>query len=194
VAGTYVVTLTVTDKLGLKGSVSHAITINAPGGAGGGGGGGGGAGGGAPSGGGGLPGSGGSPGSGGGGGGVLSYQASLAGTALAVSPTGTFAMTVKCLGQSSCSGSLTLRTLKAVSAGATASARKQMLVLGTGSFSIPGGTSKKVTIRLTSRARRLLVRLHVLRARATMVARDSQGLPHTTVATVTLRPAKGKHH
>ena len=150
------------------------LTVTAPGGGGGGGGGGGEEGGGAGSpggttgttssaGGGSGPGPG--PGSG-----VLSYQASLAGAALSVSRTGTVAVTVKCLGQSGCTGSVTLRTLKAVSARAAASSRKRILVLGSGSFSISGGTVKKVTIRLTAQARRLLARLHLLAG-----ARDDAG-------------------
>jgi len=183
-AGVYTVTLTVTDHLGFHSSVTHTITVNAPssGGGGGGGTGGGGTGGGGTGGG----------GTGGGGtGGVLSYQVSLASTKLAVSRKGTVAITIKCMGQSSCAGTVTLRTLTAVSA----RARKQILALGSASFAtIAGGQSKSVSVRLSSKALKLLSRSHTLRVRATVVAHGSDGSLHTTLITVTLQAYKGKHH
>jgi hypothetical protein len=125
---------------------------------------------------------------------VLSYQASLAGTSLSVSPAGAVVITVRCLGQSSCSGNVTLQTLNAVSARLFASARKQLLTLGGASFSLSGGQTRKVTVHLSAKARKLLARIRVLRARATIVAHDSQGVLHTTKTTVTLRAARGKRH
>jgi hypothetical protein len=182
--GTYTVTLTVYDQIGLKASASHSITVI---------------------------GGGGSPPPapppsppppppppplppGGGSRGVLSYQASLAGTSLSVSPAGAVVITVRCLGQSSCSGNVTLQTLNAVSARLFASARKQLLTLGGASFSLSGGQTRKVTVHLSAKARKLLARIRVLRARATIVAHDSQGVLHTTKTTVTLRAARGKRH
>lgn len=188
-AGTFTVTLTVTDHLGLKSSHSQTIAISPPvspppppppGGGEGGGAGGGGAG---AGGGGGTPG--GTPG-----GGVLSYRVSIAGSALAVSPAGAFVVKVACGGQSSCTGSVTLSTLTAISAGAAK--RKAILKLASGSFSIGGGQTKAVSLRLTSKARSLLKRAHVLKAKAVIVARDASGAPHTTTLVVTLRAAK--HH
>jgi PKD repeat protein len=183
-AGTYTVTLRVTDAHGLT-SAPHeeTVTVTTP-----------------------------STGGGGGGGGggetnttttpttttpttttpttsVLSYNANLAGTSLAVSPTGALVLKVACLGQSSCKGTVTLRTLNAVSAGA----RKAVLTLATGSFTAAGGHVVAVTLHLSAKARKLLAKLHVLRARAMIVARDSEGKVHPMRATVTLR-LKAKHH
>jgi hypothetical protein len=120
---------------------------------------------------------------------VLSYNASLAGTSLAVTPAGALVLKVACLGQSSCNGTVTLRTLNAVSAGA----RKSVLTLATGSFTTAGGHVIAVALHLSAKGRKLLAKLHVLRARATIVARDSEGKVHPMQATVTLR-LKGKHH
>jgi len=128
-----------------------------------------------------------SPGSGG----VLSYQIGLAAVSLTVSSSGAVAVTVNCQGQSSCSGTLTLRTLSAVSAGKH---KKAILTLASGSFAISGGQVKALTLHLSAKARALLAQAHSLRARAMIVARDSSGAPHTTLSVVTLRPAKAKHH
>jgi hypothetical protein len=106
-----------------------------------------------------------------------------------VTPSGAFPITVQCLGQSSCTGTVTLATLTAVSA----SAKKRILVLGSASFSIAGGHNKAVTVRLSAKARKLLARSHALRARATILARDAAGTLHSTQGIVTLRPAKRKH-
>jgi PKD repeat protein len=125
-----------------------------------------------------------------GGGGVLSYRVSIAGTSLSVSPRGMFPLKVNCAGQSACSGTVTLRTLKAVAAGK----HKSVLTLAKGSFSIAGGKIKVLTLRLSARARSLLAHMHLLRARATIAGRDSTGVAHTTQFTVTLRPARGKRH
>ena len=179
-AGTYTVTLTVTDHLGLKGAITHEITVNAP-----------------------PPPPPPPPTTstttppppppptpGGGTGGVLSYKVSLARTALSVTPKGAVAIAVQCLGASSCTGGLTLRTLTAVSA----KARKQILLLGSASFStIAAGQSKSVTLHLSAKALKLLIRSHTLRAQATIVARSSNGETHTSQVVVTLRAPKGHH-
>jgi PKD repeat protein len=180
-AGVYTVTLTVTDHLGLKSTSSQAISIVAPsspppppppGETGGGGGGTGTTGGGA--------------GGGGGGGGVLSYRVSIAQTSLAVNPAGGFQLKVSCGGQSSCTGSVTLSTIKVVSAGK----RKAILKLASGSFSLAGGQAKVVSLRLSGAARSLLKRMHALKAKAVIAARDSSGASHTTTASLTLRVVK----
>jgi PKD repeat protein len=193
-ADTYSVTLTVTDALRLKGTKTSSVVIAVP-----------------------------PPKTGGGGGstplpappppppppstgvkstgagGVLSYSASLASTSLTVTPAGAFVVKVNCLGKSSCSGTVTLSTLTAVVARAVTSKKKKkskaaILTLASGSFSLAGGQGKAVTLHLSSKARKLLARSHVLRARATILARDVKGITHTTQLTVTLRAAKPKHH
>lgn len=189
VAGAYTVRLTVTDQLGTKNTASRTVIVSSPA----------------------------SKGSGGGGqtphtspttaasppattttptstpsGGVLSYKVALASTSLPVSPAGAVPIKVNCLGQSSCAGTVTLRTLTAVSAGA--GKKKAVLTLASASFTVAGGKVKVLTLHLSAKARGLLARSHVLRARATIVARDSSGASHTTAASVTLKVVKTKHH
>jgi hypothetical protein len=122
---------------------------------------------------------------------VLSYSASLAKTAVTVSKAGALALLVDCAGRSTCSGTVTLRTLTAVSAGKH---KKAILTLAAVSFTLAGGQARSLTLHLSAKARALLSRSHVLRARATILARDSQGVMHTTQTIVTLRPQKAKHH
>ncbi len=123
--------------------------------------------------------------------GVASYKVSVASAAVSVSPSGSLSIKVNCSGTSSCRGAVTLRTLTAVSA--SAHARKAILTLASGSFSVAGGHVVSVTLHLSAKARALLTKLHLLRARATIAAHDSAGASHTTLATVTLRPVKRKH-
>jgi PKD repeat protein len=176
-AGTYSVTLTVTDHLGLKGTIAHEITVSAP-----------------P-----PPPPPPPPPTGsttapappppppGGTGGVLSYKVSLARTSLSVTSKGAVAIAVQCLGASSCTGGLTLRTLTAVSA----RAHKQILLLGSVSFpTIAAGQSKSVTLHLSAKALKFLVRSHTLRAQATILAKSSNGETHTSQIVVTLRAPK----
>ncbi|MFI4990025.1 MAG: PKD domain-containing protein [Solirubrobacterales bacterium] len=136
------------------------------------------------------PGGGGTPNPGGGSGGVLSYKLSVAGTSLTVSSAGAFVLKLNCQGQSSCTGTVTLRTASAVSA-----AGHKILTLASGSFSAAGGSSKALSLHLSAKARTLLAHLHTLKAKATIVARDAQGATHTTPLSLTLRAAaKTKHH
>ena len=94
---------------------------------------------------------------------------------------------------------MTLRTLDAVIAGTGAgageepSARAAILTLAKGSFTIPGGGSKKLTLRLSAKGRTLLARTHALRVRATIAAHDPAGASHTSRRTATLRTARRKH-
>jgi hypothetical protein len=174
-----------------------------------GGGGGGGGSGGSSSGGGGSSSGGGSGGGGGGGtptggGEVLAnkvVQAAavpdvvIVGGASPVSTSGTFTVKLSCpAGESTCSGTVTLKTLKAVVASvghvAKAKSKAAILTLATGSFTVAGGQTKTVTLRLSSSGRTLLARSHMLSARATIVAHDPAGSSHITVVTLTLRPAK----
>lgn len=118
---------------------------------------------------------------------VLTYSASLAGTSLSVSKSGAVTLKVKCLGAGSCSGSVTLRTLTAVSAGKH---KKAILTLGTGSVTAASGHTASVTVHLSAIGRKLLAKVHSLRVRATILLRDSGGKLHTTALTVTLKLAK----
>ncbi len=124
-------------------------------------------------------------------------EAALASTSLSVSPVGAVALKVSCpVGESSCSGTVTLRTLNAVAATMAHGGRgkrKAILTLASGSFTVAGGQAQTVTLRLSRKARALLAKAHVLHARATLVAHDPTGATHTTQTTVTLRlVVKGK--
>jgi PKD repeat protein len=123
-------------------------------------------------------------------------DAELAGTALAVSSSGAVGVKVSCpAAESSCAGTVTLRTLGAVSARAAGHKKKRkaaILTLATGSFTVSGGKVQTVTLHLSAKARALLAGGHVLRAQATIVAHDPSGASHTTQTTVTLRLAKTK--
>lgn len=125
-------------------------------------------------------------------------DARLARTLLAVSSSGSIDLAVTCSsGENSCAGTVTLRTLSAVSAGAPggsrAGAKKRkasVLILAHGTFTVAGGHQKTVKLRLTGKARALLARAHALRARAIIAAHDPTGTTHTTQTTVTLHALK----
>jgi hypothetical protein len=185
-AGTYTVTLTVTDNYGLTSSSSTSVSVGAarPSPVGG------------PSAGVAPP----APSAG-----VAGYEASiavpvpdakLATAAFQASVSGGVIIEISCpTGEVSCSGTVTLRTLDAVSAaaGSAAKSRKAILTLASGSFTVAGGRVKTVTLHLSAKARALLSRSHVLRVRATIVAHDPAGATHTTQTVVTLRAPKAKH-
>jgi PKD repeat protein len=120
---------------------------------------------------------------------VLSYSVSLAATSLPVTPAGAFSLKVDCSGQSSCVGTATVRSASAVSASGK---HKSILTLASGSFNIAGGQVKAVSLHLSSKAKSVLKRLHALRAKVKIVARDAQGVTHTTEFVITLRLSK--HH
>jgi hypothetical protein len=123
--------------------------------------------------------------------------ARLASTALQVSATGAVSVKVSCpAGESRCSGTVTLRTLAAVSAPAARAAKKKasVLTLATGSFTVAGGKVATVKLHLSAKARVLLARSRTLRARATLVAHDPASATYTTQTIVTLRAAKLTHH
>ena len=122
-------------------------------------------------------------------------EAKLAGTVVSIAANGSFKVKVSCpSGESACQGTIVLKTLTAVSA---SHRKKAILTLASGSFSVAGGQVKVVALRLSGRARALMAHIHVLRAKATLVAHDSTGASRTIVAVATLRLAKparrGKH-
>ncbi|HWY17511.1 MAG TPA: PKD domain-containing protein [Solirubrobacteraceae bacterium] len=123
--------------------------------------------------------------------------ATLAASSLAVSPQGAFTVKVTCpSGESTCTGTIMLQTLSAVSARARKH-KKAILTLANGSFTVVGGQLEVVTLHLSTKARALLARSRVLRARATLLAHDPAGATHTTRTIVTLRlskPAHGRKH
>jgi hypothetical protein len=119
--------------------------------------------------------------------------AKVSSTSFTVSKAGTLGVPVACpAGATSCLGAMTVRTLTAVvSRSAHASkSKKAILTLATASFSLSGGQSKTITLRLSAKAKKLLSRSHVLRARITVSSHDPAGESATTSAVVTLRLRK----
>ena len=120
-------------------------------------------------------------------------DAQLASTSLQVSASGAVTLRISCpAGESSCAGSVTLRTLSAVIAasGHLAKGKPAVLTLATGSFTVPGGAVRAITLHLSAKARALLARSHTLRARVTLLAHDLSDASHTTQTIVTLRAPK----
>jgi hypothetical protein len=116
-------------------------------------------------------------------------SAELASASLAVASSGALSIPMRCPGTASmCAGSITLRTLSAVSlASGGHQASKRVLTLASGSFTVAGGRVVTVKLRLSASARGLLARARLLHARVTIIAREPAGLAHTTQTTVTLR-------
>jgi PKD domain len=127
---------------------------------------------------------------------AVSPTVTVIGGSASVSSTGAFTLKLQCAtGASSCAGTITLKTPKAVvaSVGHEAKAKKPkaaIITLATGSFTLAGGQVKTLTLHLTSTARTLLGRSHDLSALTTILAHDSSGDTHTTTVTVSLRAAK----
>ena len=122
-------------------------------------------------------------------------DAELASASLTAGSSGTLSLEVRCpAAAGSCTVTITLRTLAAVSAETTARQSKKskaaILTLATGSFKIAGGRVTKVKLHLSAKARTLLARTHVLHAGATIFARDPAGATHTTQSTITIRAAR----
>lgn len=191
VEGTHTVSLKVTDELNLTSpAATHAIVVAPETSSGGGGGGGSGASttttaiAPAP------------------GGGVLPSQAhktpdaKLASNQLSVSAAGGVPVKVSCPVGASCMGTITLRTIGAVSASVLRdhAAKKAVLTLATATFTVSGGKVKLLMLHLSAKARKLLAKARTLRAKATLLAHDSSGASHTSVSTVTLKLAKKSTH
>lgn len=123
-------------------------------------------------------------------------DATIASTSLQASASGAVSLKISCpAGESSCAGTVTLHTLNAVSASVVDAwnAKAAVLTLATGSFSVPGGQVKTITLHLSTKARKLLARDHLLRVRATVIAHNPAGGTHTTQSTATLRPHEAGH-
>lgn len=136
-----------------------------------------------------------------GGGGVLHEQtvkpapvptAMVAGATFKVSPSGLTAVKVTCpAGETRCEGTVTLSTLTAVATRArSAKAKRAILTVASGSFSVAGGVVQTVKLHLSASARKLLAKSHVLRVKATVLAHDPAGARHTQTQVLTLRLSK----
>jgi hypothetical protein len=122
---------------------------------------------------------------------VQAYIATFSGSSLLVSASGATQVKVTCPSGGSCSGTLTLQTLKAVATSHNKHAKKKILTLASGSFALAGG-SKFVTLHLSATARALLSGDHgALPARLTIVSRGVGGQKNnTTTHPLTLRLVK----
>jgi hypothetical protein len=114
--------------------------------------------------------------------------ARLAGASFKESRAGTVAMRVSCPATSAdCSGRLTLRGALATPASAGGSrAKRRLYTLASATFTMRGGHTQTITLKLSRAARAGLARVHLLRARAILAERDSLGAMHTLASTVTL--------
>jgi hypothetical protein len=94
-----------------------------------------------------------------------------------------------------CVGTTTLRTAGKVVPPKLVAAKKKakILTLGRGTFSIPAGKTRKVTIKLSNAALKLLARKHTLKGKQTIVAHDSRNTSKTTTGSVTLKAAKKRN-
>ncbi len=128
-------------------------------------------------------------------GGVAGYIASFPGSSLSVSSSGATPVTITCPSGGSCGGTLTLQTAGAVAASHGRHAKKKVLTLASGAFSLSGGT-RSVTLHLSSTARGLLSSSHgVLKAKLTILSRGIDGQQNSvTTHVVTLRLVVKKHH
>ncbi len=125
-----------------------------------------------------------------------SPDAHLASASLRAGASGTVLVRITCpAGVSRCEGTVTLRTLDAVSAiaGGSAKGRATILTLARGSFTIAAGGVTTVRLHLSTRARTLLAHSRTIRARATVTAHDPAGTIATTRTIVTLRAPERKH-
>ncbi len=120
-------------------------------------------------------------------------EAELTSTTLVVSSGGELNVRLRCpAADAGCRGTITLQTLGAVTAGSHSSG-KRILTLAAGSFTVRHAGVASVKLRLSGRARKLLTRSRVLRARATLLTRGPAGAVYAWQATVTLRSGATKH-
>ncbi len=125
-------------------------------------------------------------------------NARLASASLAASPSGTVGLEVTCpTGESDCAGTVTLRTLGAVTISTAHSRRSSkkgraaVLTLASGTFTVAGGQREYVTLRLSAQARALLARTHTVQGQATLVAHDAAGATYSSQLPIVLKaPAR----
>ncbi len=129
-------------------------------------------------------------------------NARLQSASLKVAPSGALVLAVTCpAGESSCMGTVALRTLGAVSVAAGRKSKKKksktaVLQLASGAFTVAGGQIATVTLHLSAKARALLTSTRMLLAQATITAHDPAGATYVSQTPVVLRTpvSKAKHH
>jgi subtilisin family serine protease len=113
----------------------------------------------------------------------------LASTSLLVNRWGTVSLKILCPATVlSCTGTVTLRAVTAPTAGVGGQVRRTAIAtLAAGGFRLAGGTVEAAKLRLSPAGRRLLARVHALRARATIEVRQLGDTTLTSAITVLLR-------
>jgi hypothetical protein len=90
-----------------------------------------------------------------------------------------------------CSGRATLVSTPVVAA--AAKHKRVRIRLGSKSFKVPAGKTRKVKIHVSRKGRRTLVKNGRLKARLSVKSSDGSGPAKVKTATVTLKPAKRRH-
>jgi len=126
--------------------------------------------------------------------GVLPYKLSVPAGSLTASKSGSLALKIDCAGQSSCTGTATLKTASAVSAGKHR--KKSILTVASSSFKLLGGHIQAITLHLSAAARTLLAHSgsRGLRVTVTILAHDVSGAAHPMTTQLTIHAAKTKKH
>jgi hypothetical protein len=121
-------------------------------------------------------------------------DASLATTRIAVGRSGRLVLPVHCpSGESVCVGTVKLTTLNAsVGRSRAPKGSRRVLTLAAGAFTVPGGRTRQITLRMRPRGRGLLAHRHSLSALVTLNAHDAAGADRTTRVTVALHLAKAR--
>jgi PKD domain/Subtilase family len=125
-----------------------------------------------------------------------SPDATIASTPLRASKAGAVIIKISCpASDSRCIGTVTLRTLKAItsSVAGAANVKPAVLTLGTASFTLAGGKVVSVDLHLSAKIRMLLERTHTLRVRVTIMAHDPAGATHAGQTVTTLLAPKTTH-
>src|SRR3954470_4687544 len=120
--------------------------------------------------------------------------------AIAITPpvqrNGVVEWTVSCpASEKTCAGTVTVTTLRAVTGARASMAKKRKKVnLGSTSYRLNGGDSKKVRVRINQRGRKLVRRKHNLPVKATFKTRDGSGNKSTRTQTFTLHEVACRHN
>ena len=81
-------------------------------------------------------------------------------------------------GATTCTGKITLQTLSAARSASGKHTAKRTVLLAGGPFAVTGGRVATLRLRLSSRAKALLKRSHLLHARATITPSSGSGQSH----------------
>ncbi|MGD0456045.1 MAG: hypothetical protein ABSB69_20865, partial [Solirubrobacteraceae bacterium] len=110
--------------------------------------------------------------------------AQLVGLSLRAGTSGLVRLRISCpLGETRCIGIVTLRTAAAVRADPR---RKAVLALSSASFSVAGGQTATVLVHLSHQSMALLRRMHSIKLRVGIAARDPAGVAYVGYASATL--------